>query len=190
MRWWSPAISPSTDARGVPAVRAIVEPVPDRLGVPVVYAAGNHDDREAFRAHLLDEAPSREPLDQVVRVGTLRIIVLDSTVPGQAHGSLRPGQLAWLRAELAEPVPAGTVLALHHPPLPSAAPLAASIPLLHREELGDAIAGPDVSWCSPATRTSPARERSANPRLDGRADRHHHRRLHAGTALALSRHRR
>jgi Icc protein len=65
-------------------------------------------------------------------------------VPGQAHGSLRPGQLAWLRAELAEPAPTGTVLALHHPPLPSASPLAASIPLLHREELGDAIAGTDV----------------------------------------------
>jgi 3',5'-cyclic-AMP phosphodiesterase len=125
-------------------VRAIVEPVADRLGIPVVYAAGNHDDREAFRAHLLDEAPSRAPLDQVLRVGTLRIIVLDSTVPGQAHGSLLPDQLAWLRAELAEPVPAGTVLALHHPPLPSAAPLAASIPLLHPDELGDAIAGSDV----------------------------------------------
>ncbi|MFD1524252.1 metallophosphoesterase [Pseudonocardia yunnanensis] len=125
-------------------VREIVEPVADRLGVPVVYAAGNHDDRAALRAHLLSEAPSREPLDQVVRVGTLRIIVLDSTVPGQAHGSLRPGQLAWLRAELAASAPAGTVLALHHPPLPSAAPLAASIPLLQREELGEAIAGTDV----------------------------------------------
>jgi Icc protein len=125
-------------------VRAIVEPAADRLGVPVLYAAGNHDERAALRAHLLGEAPSREPLDQVVHVGTLRIIVLDSTVPGQAHGSLRPGQLAWLRAELAEPAPAGTVLALHHPPLPSASPLAAAIPLLHREELGDAIGGTDV----------------------------------------------
>jgi 3',5'-cyclic AMP phosphodiesterase CpdA len=125
-------------------VRAIVEPAAERLGVPVVYAAGNHDDRAALREHLLGEAPSREPLDHVVHVGTLRIIVLDSTVPGQAHGALRAGQLAWLRSELAAPAPAGTVLALHHPPLPSASPLAAAIPLLHREELGAAIAGTDV----------------------------------------------
>jgi hypothetical protein len=36
------------------------------------------------------------------------------------------------------------VLALHHPPLPSAAPLAASIPLLRRDELAAAVAGTDV----------------------------------------------
>jgi hypothetical protein len=77
-------------------------------------------------------------------VGDLRIIVLDSTVPGRAHGELRPEQLDRLRAELAEPAPAGTVLALHHPPLPSAAPLAASIPLLRRGDLAAAVAGTDV----------------------------------------------
>jgi hypothetical protein len=71
-------------------------------------------------------------------------VVLDSTVPGHAHGALETGQLAWLRAQLAEPAPAGTVLALHHPPLPSAVPLAAAIPLVHREELAAAIAGTDV----------------------------------------------
>ncbi|MGH3613252.1 MAG: metallophosphoesterase family protein [Pseudonocardia sp.] len=51
--------------------------------------------------------------------------MLDSTVPGRAYGEVRPDQLAWLRAELTEPAPAGTVLALHHPALPTAAPLAA-----------------------------------------------------------------
>jgi hypothetical protein len=79
-----------------------------------------------------------------VRVGDLRIVVLDSTIPGHPHGALRPEQLDWLRAELAEPAAAGTVLALHHPPLPSAAPLAAAIPLLRREDLADAVAGTDV----------------------------------------------
>jgi 3',5'-cyclic-AMP phosphodiesterase len=125
-------------------LRTIVEPVATRLGVPVVYAAGNHDDRAALREHLLGEPPSDEPLDHTVHVGDLRIVVLDSTVPGQAHGALTPGQLDRLRAELAEPAPAGTVLALHHPPLPSAAPLAASIPLVHHEELATAVAGTDV----------------------------------------------
>ncbi|WP_433272776.1 metallophosphoesterase [Pseudonocardia xinjiangensis] len=125
-------------------LRAIVEPAAQRLGVPVVLAAGNHDDRGALREHLLGEAPSTAPFDHVVHVGALRIVVLDSTVPGQAHGALRPGQLAWLRALLAEPAPAGTVLVLHHPPLPSASPLATAIPLLHRDELGAELTGTDV----------------------------------------------
>jgi 3',5'-cyclic AMP phosphodiesterase CpdA len=125
-------------------LRAIVEPVTARLGAPVVYAAGNHDDRAALREHLVDRPPSDEPLDHTVRVGDLRIIALDSTVPGQGHGELTTEQLERLRGELAEPAPAGTVLAMHHPPLPSAAPLAASIPLLRRGDLAAAVAGTDV----------------------------------------------
>jgi 3',5'-cyclic AMP phosphodiesterase CpdA len=125
-------------------LRAIVEPVAARLGAPVVYAAGNHDDRAALREHLVDQPPSDEPLDRTVRMGDLRIIALDSTVPGQGHGELTPEQLERLRDELAEPAPAGTVLAMHHPPLPSAAPLAASIPLLRRGDLAAAVAGTDV----------------------------------------------
>jgi 3',5'-cyclic-AMP phosphodiesterase len=125
-------------------LRRIVEPAAVRIGAPVVYAAGNHDDRAALREHLLDEPPSAEPLDHSVRVGDLRIVVLDSTIPGHPHGVLHPEQLDRLRAELAEPAPAGTVLALHHPPLPSAAPLASAIRLLRREDLADAVAGTDV----------------------------------------------
>jgi len=125
-------------------LRAIVEPAAARIGAPVVYAAGNHDDRAALREHLLDEPPSDEPLDRVVRLAGVRIIVLDSTVPGHGHGELRPEQLERLRAELADPAPDGTVLALHHPPLPSAVPLAASIPLLRRDDLAAAVAGTDV----------------------------------------------
>jgi Icc protein len=125
-------------------LRAILEPAAQRIGAPLVYAAGNHDDRAALREHLLGEPPSADPLDHVVRVGDLRIVVLDSTVPGHPHGALRPEQLDWLRAELAEPAAAGTVLAVHHPPLPSAAPLAAAIPLLRREDLANAVAGTDV----------------------------------------------
>jgi 3',5'-cyclic-AMP phosphodiesterase len=125
-------------------LRGIVEPAAARLGAALVYAAGNHDDRAAMREHLMDDPPSGEPLDHTARVGELRIVVLDSTVPGQGHGAVAAEQLHRLRAELAEPAPAGTVLALHHPPLPSAAPLAASIPLLRRDDLAAAIAGTDV----------------------------------------------
>jgi 3',5'-cyclic-AMP phosphodiesterase len=125
-------------------LRAIVEPVAVRLGARLVYAAGNHDDRAALREHLLGGSPSTDPFDHVVRVGDLRIVVLDSTVPGHPHGELLPEQLRWLRAELADPAPAGTVLALHHPPLPSAAPLATAIRPLRRDDLAAAVEGTDV----------------------------------------------
>jgi Icc protein len=72
-------------------LRAIVEPAAARLGVPLVYAAGNHDDRAALREHLLGVPGSAAPLDHTVRVGDLRIIVLDSTVPGHPHGTLELG---------------------------------------------------------------------------------------------------
>ncbi|WP_246271743.1 hypothetical protein [Amycolatopsis acididurans] len=50
-------------------------------------------------------------------IGGLRIIALDSSVPGHGHGELSGGQLDWLARELATPAPDGTILAPHHPPL-------------------------------------------------------------------------
>jgi Icc protein len=126
-------------------LRELVEPVAERIGAAVVHVAGNHDDRATLREHLLDDdSDDSSPLDHVVRFGDLRIVVLDSTVPGRAYGELRPGQLEWLRAELATPAPAGTVLALHHPPLPSPSPLTAAMELQNRAELAAAVIGSDV----------------------------------------------
>lgn len=126
-------------------VRDAVEPVAARLGVPAVYAMGNHDDRATLRAVLLgDDSGSTEPVYQVVRLRGLRIVVLDSSVPGLAFGELAGGQLDRLRAELTEPAPDGTVLVLHHPPLPSVVPVIAAIELQHPERLAAVITGSDV----------------------------------------------
>jgi 3',5'-cyclic AMP phosphodiesterase CpdA len=125
-------------------LRALVEPALARIGSPAVYVAGNHDDRGPLREHLLGVAPDTGPLDGVHWFGELRIVVLDSTVPGFGYGELRPGQLSWLRGELARPAPGGTVLAVHHPPLPSLSPFTAAIELQNRAELAAAIAGSDV----------------------------------------------
>lgn len=116
----------------------------DRFAVPVLAVAGNHDDRAELRQHLLGEEPSAEPLDSVTDLDGLRVIVLDSTVPGHGHGELRPEQLARLAAELARPAPHGTVLALHHPPLPSISRFLARIALRDRAALAEVLAGTDV----------------------------------------------
>lgn len=126
------------------ALRAEVEPFAARLGAPLVWVAGNHDERPALRAALLGAAPTEEPVTGVWDLDGLRLIALDSTVPGWHHGDLDPGQLEWLRGVLAEPAPLGTILALHHPPLPSHIPFFDILELQHQDELAAAIAGSDV----------------------------------------------
>ncbi|GAA2005370.1 phosphodiesterase [Microbacterium ulmi] len=126
------------------ALKDAVDPVAARLGAPVVWCAGNHDERPALRRDLLGLAPTEEPVTGVWDLGGLRLIALDSSVPGWHHGDLDEGQLAWLRDLLSAPAPLGTLLALHHPPLPSHIPLFDILELRDQGRLADAIAGTDV----------------------------------------------
>ncbi|WNB85169.1 phosphodiesterase [Cellulomonas sp. ATA003] len=132
------------DADAYRSLRAVVEPVADRLGSQVVWAMGNHDDREALREELLGAPASGAPLDHVVMLGGLRLIVLDSTVPGWHHGEVEPGQLDWLRAVLAEPAPEGSILAMHHPPVPCVQDLATVVELRDQAVLAEVLRGTDV----------------------------------------------
>jgi 3',5'-cyclic-AMP phosphodiesterase len=126
------------------ALRRAVEPVAAALDAPVVWVAGNHDERSALRQGLLDAAPTEEPVTGVWDLGGLRLIALDSTVPGWHHGDIDDAQLDWLRAELAAPAALGTLLALHHPPLPSHIPLFDILELRDQARLAAAIEGTDV----------------------------------------------
>ena len=125
-------------------LRASVEPVAEELGAPVVWVAGNHDERPALRAGLLDLEPTEEPVTGVWDLGGLRLVALDTSVPGWHHGDLDAGQLSWLADQLARPAPHGTLLAMHHPPLPSHLPLFDILELRHQDELADVIRGSDV----------------------------------------------
>ncbi|MGB4137878.1 MAG: phosphodiesterase [Microbacterium sp.] len=125
-------------------LRAALDPVGEELGCPVVWVAGNHDERPALRAGLLDEEPTEEPVTGVWDLDGLRLIALDSSVPGWHHGDLDGEQLAWLAAQLRTPAPHGTLLALHHPPLPSHVPLFDILELQHQDAFADVIRGTDV----------------------------------------------
>lgn len=125
-------------------LRTAVEPVARDLGAPVVWVAGNHDERPALREGLLDQEPSQEPITGVWDLDGLRLIALDTSVPGWHHGDLDDGQLEWLADVLREPAPHGTLLAMHHPPLPSHVPLFDILELRHQDELAEVIRGSDV----------------------------------------------
>ena len=89
-----------------------------RLEAPIYPLPGNHDDRELMRAAFahLDLFPAEGPLCCYVGLGPVRLIGLDSLIPGDPAGRLGPEQLAWLDARLGEAPETPTLVALHHPP--------------------------------------------------------------------------
>lgn len=125
-------------------LRALVEPFAERIGARVLWVMGNHDDRAAFRAELLDEASDLRPVDRVDELDGLRVVTLDTSVPGHHYGELRDEQLAWLAGVLATPAPLGTIVAMHHPPVPAVLPLAASVELRDQSRLAAVLRGTDV----------------------------------------------
>ena len=125
-------------------LRAVVEPAAARLGAEVIWVMGNHDDRGAFRSGLLDQLPTTQPVDRVHDVNGLRIIALDSTVPGAHYGEISGAQLDWLAEELSSPAPHGTILAMHHPPVPSVQDLTVLVELRDQPALAEVVEGSDV----------------------------------------------
>jgi 3',5'-cyclic AMP phosphodiesterase CpdA len=124
------------------AARALGAP-----GASVVYLPGNHDDRDTFRRHLLGDGAvggPGAPVNQTHWRDGLRIIALDSTIPGEDGGALDDQTLRYLRSELATEAPDGTIVALHHPPIPSPVEPMARMALRDPGRLRDAIAGSDV----------------------------------------------
>ena len=123
-------------------LRAAVEP----LGVPVVYATGNHDVRAAFHRELLGIDDTEPVVQQTLLRNRLRIVTLDSTIVGQGHGRLTADTLDRLARILETPAPDGTVVVLHHAPIPPPTPLLVYFALerASRRALAEVIAGTDV----------------------------------------------
>src|SRR5688500_13443104 len=125
-------------------VRAVLEPLAAAAEARLVWVMGNHDERGPFRRDLLGAAPDTSPVHHVVDVDGLRIIVLDTTVPGYHHGDLDAEAIAWLDAALAEPAPNGSVLAMHHAPIATPVALMDVLELRGQDELARVLRGRDV----------------------------------------------
>ena len=131
-------------------VREIVQPAAQRMGSELVWVMGNHDNRAAFRTGLLgssgasSDSEAEAPIDRVIDLAGLRLIALDTSVPGYHHGELAAEQLDWLREQLSTPAPHGTLLALHHPPVPSPVAYMQVLELQEQHALADVVRGSDV----------------------------------------------
>jgi 3',5'-cyclic AMP phosphodiesterase CpdA len=113
----------------------------DRLGLRCYPLPGNHDDRGALRAHFGLHGEGDEPVNYSAELGPVRLVVLDSTKPGQDGGDLDEARLSWLDHELASAPDQPTILAMHHPPLVTGAPAwdRIGVPERERRALGGVL---------------------------------------------------
>jgi 3',5'-cyclic-AMP phosphodiesterase len=126
-------------------VRAALDPVAEATGARVVWVMGNHDEREPFRRILLGQDSFDDgPVNQVIDIDGLRLVAVDTSVPGYHHGLLEAETLDWLDAVLAEPAPSGTILALHHAPIATPLALMDVLELRRQDELAEVLRDRDV----------------------------------------------
>ena len=117
-----------------------------RLDAPSIFATGNHDVRTVFHRELLGVESEDQLVQQHWLADRLRIVVLDSTVVNGGHGRFQQGTLRRLAEILEDPAPAGTILVLHHSPIPPPTPLLVYFALerASRSALAEVIRGSDV----------------------------------------------
>jgi len=94
-------------------LRRLLSPLP----MPVYLIPGNHDARDPMREAFPDHAylPKSGFRQYVVEGLPVRLIALDTLMPGKGHGVMCAERLDWLEARLKES-DRPTVLFMHHPP--------------------------------------------------------------------------
>jgi len=112
-----------------------------KLELPCLLMPGNHDDREVLARSFPDHAylPAHGPKHFVIDRPPLRIVALDTTVPGDHHGEVDDAGLAWLEATLAAAQGAPTLVLMHHPPIVSGIPYLDKYMCRRPERIADVI---------------------------------------------------
>jgi len=88
------------------------------LQIPLLVVPGNHDERESMRFSfpLQDWVASSDFLQFSGIFGPLRIVGLDTVVPGEGRGELCAARLGWLTETLSADRETPTLILMHHPP--------------------------------------------------------------------------
>ncbi len=92
----------------------------NRLRHPFYIVPGNHDDRSTLRSVFGGRAcPSKtgDFINYVIEGYDIRLIGMDSTVPGAPGGKICKTRAMWLDARLDECTEKATIIFMHHPPV-------------------------------------------------------------------------
>jgi 3',5'-cyclic AMP phosphodiesterase CpdA len=98
-------------------LRRLLAPLP----MPYYLLPGNHDERSALRAAFPEHAYLRQwqPYVQyAIEDWPLRIVALDTVIPGEGGGRLDRARLEWLEETLSRSKKP-TLVIMHHPPFPT-----------------------------------------------------------------------
>lgn len=118
-------------------LRERLEPWAAERGAAVAYAIGNHDLPDAFEEVLGER-------ERVLPVRGFRVVTVDTTVARAGYGTVGDIRLARLREVLAEPSANGTIVVLHHPPVPPTTGLFERLRLVDPDPLLEACSEGDV----------------------------------------------
>jgi 3',5'-cyclic AMP phosphodiesterase CpdA len=89
------------------------------LPMPVYAIPGNHDRRGNFRqhlGHLPGVTADPEFVQYAIDDHPVRLVMLDTVVPGAGHGELCERRLSWLERALSAAPDRPTLIGMHHPP--------------------------------------------------------------------------
>ena len=104
---------------GKPEEYALLREILGELPLPLYMIPGNHDERENMRAAFPDHAYLRQSPDFIqyaIEDLPLRIVALDTVIPGESGGILCEKRLGWLATQLRARQNAPTAIIMHHPP--------------------------------------------------------------------------
>ncbi len=118
-------------------LRERLEPWAAERGAVVAYAMGNHDLPDAFEDVL-------GPRETEFEVGGFRVVTVDTTVARAGYGRVDGARLERLRDTLHTPSANGTIVVLHHPPVPPTTGLFDTLRLVDPQPLVDACSASDV----------------------------------------------
>jgi 3',5'-cyclic AMP phosphodiesterase CpdA len=113
------------------------------LSMPIYVIPGNHDQRENLRAGLARLPGVNDNANWVqyaIEDYPVRLVMLDTLVPGASHGELSAAQLEWLDQSLAAQPSKPTLVGMHHPPFVTGIPHMDKIALRNRNEFASVIA--------------------------------------------------
>lgn len=106
---------------GLPEEYELLRELLAPLRQPVYLIPGNHDEREAMRQAFGGDGylPARGFLQYTVEDQPLRLVALDTLIPGEPGGRLCAERLYWLDRALAQAPDRPTAIIMHHPPFPT-----------------------------------------------------------------------